>query len=108
MTNKPNECRLQEIENDAEEIAEEQPPTDAQRLKDRYMNIGAVERTRIRLHQANGSEGEGYINANYVDVSARREMKAAVEHLVAPAPILWPLAAAFISVMKSRRAREWS
>ncbi|KAI6234685.1 hypothetical protein M3Y99_00788000 [Aphelenchoides fujianensis] len=59
--------QFQEIENDAEEIAEEPPPTDAQRLKDRYMNIGAVERTRIRLNQANGSADEGYINANHVD-----------------------------------------
>lgn len=37
------------------------------RLKNRYMNIGAVEHTRIHIHS--GISSDGYINANFIDVS---------------------------------------
>lgn len=36
------------------------------RLKNRYFNIGAIGRSRIRIISAKGTEE--YINANYIDV----------------------------------------
>ncbi|CAB3406348.1 unnamed protein product [Caenorhabditis bovis] len=35
--------------------------------KNRYLNIGANEATRIRLNSPNGPNGSDYINANYID-----------------------------------------
>ncbi|KAI6214098.1 hypothetical protein M3Y94_00228500 [Aphelenchoides besseyi] len=56
--------QFEEIEAELEETLEETP--DGHRLKNRYMNIGAIERTRIRIHSADGST-DGYINANLID-----------------------------------------
>lgn len=51
----------------ASEIEEMNEQLELNKLKNRYLNIGAVESTRIRLHSESASD---YINANYIDVSA--------------------------------------
>lgn len=62
---------FQEIEADSEiqseESAEEPFVSEEQRLKNRYLNIGAVERTRVRIHSLDGT-ADAYVNANYIDV----------------------------------------
>uniref|UniRef100_A0A915DDL1 protein-tyrosine-phosphatase n=1 Tax=Ditylenchus dipsaci TaxID=166011 RepID=A0A915DDL1_9BILA len=45
--------------------SEEESLDENNRLKNRYMNIGAVEHTRIRIFS--GTSADGYINANYID-----------------------------------------
>lgn len=45
------------------------------------MNIGAVEKTRIRIHSADGTTN-GYINANYIDVSVYRLQSGSLTLLV--------------------------
>ncbi|TMS39858.1 hypothetical protein L596_006321 [Steinernema carpocapsae] len=54
---------------------------DENREKNRYLNIGAVEATRIRINAANGTSD--YINANYVDSCEKQNAYIATQ---APLP----------------------
>uniref|UniRef100_A0A1I8A7S6 protein-tyrosine-phosphatase n=1 Tax=Steinernema glaseri TaxID=37863 RepID=A0A1I8A7S6_9BILA len=54
---------------------------DENREKNRYLNIGAMEATRIRISSANGSSD--YINANYVDSCEKQNAYIATQ---APLP----------------------
>ncbi|KAI1732781.1 protein-tyrosine phosphatase domain-containing protein [Ditylenchus destructor] len=63
--------QFQEIEMDNRQDIIESPTLENgsidenNRLKNRYMNIGAVEHTRIHIHS--GISSDGYINANFID-----------------------------------------
>ncbi|KAH7729276.1 Protein PTP-4 b [Aphelenchoides avenae] len=62
--------QFEEVEAESGSVDEEEPGEDEEdsaeiRLKNRYLNIGAVGRTRIRIRSE--VDGGGYINANYID-----------------------------------------
>uniref|UniRef100_A0AC35GTK5 Tyrosine-protein phosphatase domain-containing protein n=1 Tax=Panagrolaimus sp. PS1159 TaxID=55785 RepID=A0AC35GTK5_9BILA len=65
------------VTSEIEEINEE---LELNKLKNRYLNIGAVESTRIRLHSESASD---YINANYIDSCDARNQYIATQ---APLP----------------------
>ena len=67
-------CILKELEMDSN-ISEagsnhqlEQEVDEENRLKNRYLNVSAHAHSRIRINASCGSDTNGYINANYVDV----------------------------------------
>ncbi|CAD5226300.1 unnamed protein product [Bursaphelenchus xylophilus] len=76
--------QFEDIEADSEVQSEEsleEIMNSDQRLKNRYRNIGAVEKTRIKIIDSNSDDG--YINANYIDSVEEKNVYIATQ---APLP----------------------